>query len=120
MRLVPFSEMIDYLTGTPRIDSGISTSRIRPPSFLEELASLEEPIDFLAEAIALTKPHRKNSRPVTEAQNPLNPHGEVVPIDSMREAMGQNDVLSSQIRPPHAVAGPNDDGVAAAAQGAAA
>lgn len=41
VRFVPFGEMIDYLTGTPRLDRGISTERKRPLSFCVELPLLE-------------------------------------------------------------------------------
>jgi transcriptional regulator with XRE-family HTH domain len=41
VRFVPFGEMIDYLSGTPRWDTGISTSRKHPVSFCEEFWPIE-------------------------------------------------------------------------------
>jgi transcriptional regulator with XRE-family HTH domain len=36
VRLVPFSQYIDWLSGTPRLDEGISPSALAVPSFEEE------------------------------------------------------------------------------------
>lgn len=50
VRFVPFSEMIDYLSGTPRLDLGISTARNHPLSFAEELVINGAIADLHAEA----------------------------------------------------------------------
>jgi transcriptional regulator with XRE-family HTH domain len=40
VRFVPYSEMIDYISGTPRLDTGIATARNHPLTFSQEFAVL--------------------------------------------------------------------------------
>ena len=42
VRFVPFSQYIDWLSGTPRIDEGLSPSSLAVPSFEEEAKKLFE------------------------------------------------------------------------------
>lgn len=56
VRFVPFGEMIDYLTRTPRLDTGISSSRRRPESFPEELPALKASISATGSPLARNQP----------------------------------------------------------------
>jgi transcriptional regulator with XRE-family HTH domain len=42
VRFVPFGEMVDWLSGTPRLNRGISSASRKPLSFQKELALLEK------------------------------------------------------------------------------
>lgn len=95
VRFVPFGELIDYLTGTPRLDSGLSTARNRPLGFTEELPSLEA---SLVSREPSNPPHEKNTPSAEPAQSPARPGDNVI---EMEKAMsGQTSPLPNQIRPP--------------------
>jgi transcriptional regulator with XRE-family HTH domain len=42
VRFVPFSQLIDWVSGTPFVDSGLSTSSLAVPSFAEEMNKEQE------------------------------------------------------------------------------
>ena len=39
VRFVPFGQLIDWTTGTPRVDKGLSSTSLAVPSFAQEMAS---------------------------------------------------------------------------------
>jgi transcriptional regulator with XRE-family HTH domain len=108
VRFVPFSEVIDYLTGTPRRDSGLSTTRKRPLGFAEELPMLEA---SLMPKQPLTVPHEKNAPSAKAEEGHATPRGGVI---EMQKAMGQTNSQSDQIRPPQRFSPDTGDGAAAA------
>ena len=42
VRFVPFGELVDWVSGTPRVDMGLSGDSLNPASFADELESLEQ------------------------------------------------------------------------------
>jgi ribosome-binding protein aMBF1 (putative translation factor) len=94
VRFVPFGEMIDYLSGTPRWDAGISTSRQHPPSFPEELAAVQGEraknrllsSSHMAELEYRGKPKASG---LPQLSLPLAPEN-VVPIDWTRKSTSMN------------------------------
>jgi transcriptional regulator with XRE-family HTH domain len=98
VRFVPFGEMIDYLSGTPRTESGISTAKKRPRNFAEELPSLESSL-IPQQPNAL---HKKNAG-----------DDKVVSIETAMR--GPDNILSEQMRPPMRASQGTNDGAAMAA-----
>jgi transcriptional regulator with XRE-family HTH domain len=115
VRFVPFGEMIDYLSGTPRLHGGLSTTSHRPLNFSEELPILES--SLVPERPSPNVHHERNAANANATENPLNPaEKKVISIDSMRKAMSGQTNAPSELRPPQRASGNTDgDRLAAAA-----
>jgi transcriptional regulator with XRE-family HTH domain len=48
VRFVPFSQLVDWVSGTPHLDWGLSSTSLRVPNFDEEAAALKAGQDYLA------------------------------------------------------------------------
>jgi transcriptional regulator with XRE-family HTH domain len=75
VRFVPFNQLVDWVSGTPFMDRGLSTSALAVPSFEEEKTQMAVPkfyLDFShlirQSAIAVYSPFEGSSTPNTTPQ----------------------------------------------------
>ena len=76
VRFVPFGELVDWVSGTPRVDMGLSGDSLNPASFADELESLEQ----TKNAVSLENYSRTASNVGTQLKLDLMP-GNVARID---------------------------------------